>query len=126
MAKTKDTKSTIAEMIQEAKNYYGLQKEYLSYATAEKLTVLLSTFAVATVCILVGIVILLFACLGMVHWLGALTGNLAMCYGLFAGFIALLLLIFYLNRLRWVILPIARLMIKLFIKEKKEDENAED
>lgn len=125
MSKTTNTRSSIAELISEAKNYYGLQKDYIRYSVAEQLTKLLSVIAIALVLVLVGLVILLFAGMAMVHWIGAAIGNMALCYAAFALFLILLLLVFYLNRRRLVILPLARLMTRIFVKDDTANEDNE-
>ncbi len=125
MSKTTNTRSSIAELISEAKNYYGLQKDFLRYSVAEQLTKLLSVIAITLVLVLVGLVILLFAGMAMVHWIGAAIGNIALCYAAFALFLILLLLVFYLNRRRLVILPLARLMTRIFVKDDTANEDNE-
>ena len=125
MSKTTNTRSSIAELISEAKNYYGLQKDYIRYSVAEQLTKLLSIIAITLVLVLVGLVILLFAGMAMVHWIGAAIGNIALCYAAFALFLILLLLVFYLNRRRLVILPLARLMTRIFVKDDTANEDNE-
>lgn len=125
MSKTTNTRSSIAELISEAKNYYGLQKDYIRYSVAEQLTKLLSVIAITLVLVLVGLVILLFAGMAMVHWIGAAIGNMALCYAAFALFLILLLLVFYLNRRRLVILPLARLMTRIFVKDDTANEDNE-
>lgn len=125
MSKTTNTRSSIAELISEAKNYYGLQKDYIRYSVAEQLTKLLSVIAITLVLVLVGLVILLFAGMAMVHWIGAAIGNIALCYAAFALFLILLLLVFYLNRRRLVILPLARLMTRIFVKDDTANEDNE-
>ena len=61
----------------------------------------------------------IFAFLGMAaaHWLSTLFGSLAMGFLFYALFLACVLGIFYMNRRRWIILPIARMMIHVFIKD---------
>ena len=125
MSKTTNTRSSIAELISEAKNYYGLQKDFLRYSVAEQLTKLLSVIPITLVLVLVGLVILLFAGMAMVHWIGAAIGNIALCYAAFALFLILLLLVFYLNRRRLVILPLARLMTRIFVKDDTANEDNE-
>lgn len=125
MQKDKDQQANLADILLEAKKYYGLQKEYLRYSAAEQLTRLISTLAIVAVVAVVALVIFVFAGMAIVHWLGAAIQNIALCYALYALFLLILLLIFYLNRRRWVILPLARLMTSVFIKEK-EDEDEED
>lgn len=123
MSKTANTKSSIADLISEAKNYYGLQKDYIRYSASEQLTNLLSVIAITLILVLVGLVILVFAGMALVHWIGAAIGDIALCYAAFALFLVFLLLVFYFNRRRLVILPLARLMTRIFIKN---DVTAED
>ncbi len=126
MQNSKESQASIAGLILEAKKYYGLQKEYLRYSAAEQLTKLISKLAIIAVVALVSLIVFIFAGLALVHWLGAVIGNIALCYAIYAAFLLFLLLVFYLNRRRWVILPLARMMTSIFIKEKEDLENEDD
>lgn len=117
-----ETQAEVKALLAEAKKYYGLQKEHLRYTVAEQLTKALSAIAVAVIAVIVGLIIVVFACLALVHWLGSVIGSVALCYAIFAAVLLLLLLVFYLNRRRWVINPLARLMTSVFIKTEDDDE----
>lgn len=125
MAK-KNTQSTISELILEAKKYYGLQKDYVRYTAAEQLTRVISTLAIVAVCFVVGLVIFVFAGLAVVHFLGAAIGNIGLCYAIYAGFLLILLLLFYVNRRRWVMRPLARLFINAIVKTDIKEERDDD
>lgn len=122
MAKEKNTQETLSEMLAEAKRYYSLEKKYLRYSAAEQLTKIISSIVVAVVLAIVGFVVFVFLGLAVVNWLGSITGNMGLCYALYALLLLVLLVVFYLNRRRWVMLPLARFMTKTFIKEEDADE----
>lgn len=129
-----NTQEQLKDLLQETKNYVGLQKEYIKLTLAEQLTHLLSKIAVAVVGIFVVLLVILFLGLALVHWIGDAIGNIGLCYAIFALLMALMFIVFYLNRRRCVILPLARIMSQTFLlnaeeeqeeKEETDDERAE-
>ncbi|MCQ2196004.1 MAG: hypothetical protein MJZ60_00600 [Bacteroidaceae bacterium] len=126
MQNEKESQASFAGLFNEAKKYYGLQKQYLRYSAAEQLTKLISKIAIAAVVALLALIIFVFAGMALVHWLGSIINNMALCYALYALFLLLLLIVFYCNRRRWVILPLARMMTDIFIQDEKEDDEDED
>lgn len=123
MSKEKDTQQSLAELLVEAKRYFDLQKKYLRYTAAEQVTQVVGKLTVVIVVALVGFVAFIFLGLAFVHWLGATLGSLAVGYALFAALLVAILCAFYINRRRWVFLPLARLMMKAFVDESEKEEN---
>lgn len=121
MSNQKDTKQTIIDLVTEAKNYYGLQKQYLRVTAAEQMTKVLSQLIIVMTLAVVGFVVFIFAGLALVHYAAALTGNLPLCFALYALLLLLVLVVFYANRRKWIILPIARLMTETFLPDVEED-----
>ena len=102
-----------------------MQKEYALMDTADKLTVILSTVAIAAVCFVLGAMILFFLTFALAYWIGDLTGNLSLGFISIAVFLVLVLLIAYSKRNAWIIQPLARMMIRLFVnKEEKNNEQS--
>ena len=113
------------KLLQETKQYLNLQKEYALMDTADKLTVILSTVAIAAVCFVLGAMILFFLTFALAYWIGNLTGNLSLGFISIAVFLLLVLLIAYSKRIVWIIQPLARMMIRLFVnKEEKNNEQS--
>lgn len=121
MAKDQDIQATLTEMLLEAKKYFSLQKKYLRYAAAEQFTLVISKIAIILVLAIVGFVAFVFLGLAFVYWLGATIGNLALGFLLYALLLLILLIVFYCNRRKWIILPLAKLMMQTFIPQKEED-----
>lgn len=109
------------ELFTEVKQYLSLEKKYLAMDAADKLTVLLSTVAIASVCLILGAMTLFFGAFALAYWLGQLTNSLPLGFLIITVAIALLLIIFYNRRSGLIIQPLARLMTQLFV-EKKEKE----
>ena len=106
----------------EVKNYLELQKQYLMMDTAEKLTVLLSAVAIAVVCLTLGamaVFFLLFAIATLFgQWIGyPFVGFLIMCI-----LLLFMMVIVYTKRKQWIIQPLSRLVVGLFIHEEEEEE----
>ena len=120
MLTTRKYTENFQELLQELKTYLGLQKKYVSMDAADKLTVLLSAVSVVSICILVGSMILFFATFALAQWIGDLANSQPIGFLTIAGVLFIGLLVLYRNRGKWILRPIARLMVSIFID--KEDE----
>ncbi len=110
---------SIGKPLLEFKKYLELQKEFVKLDATEKMTVILSAILIVTVLLLLGSIVLLFLTFALAYYLGDVLGSLSLGFGLISAFILLLTVIFYLNRNRMVIQPMARFMTKLILT--KED-----
>ena len=110
---------SIGKLLLEFKKYLELQKEFVKLDVTEKMTVILSAILIVTVLLLLGSIVLLFLTFALAYYLGDVLGSLSLGFGLISAFILLLTVIFYLNRNRMVIQPMARFMTKLILT--KED-----
>ena len=110
---------SIGKLLLEFKKYLELQKEFVKLDAIEKMTVILSAILIVTVLLLLGSIVLLFLTFALAYYLGDVLGSLSLGFGLISAFILLLTVIFYLNRNRMVIQPMARFMTKLILT--KED-----
>lgn len=110
---------SIGKLLLEFKKYLELQKEFVKLDATEKMTVILSAILIVTVLLLLGSIVLLFLTFALAYYLGDVLGSLSLGFGIISAFILLLTVIFYLNRNRMVIQPMARFMTKLILT--KED-----
>lgn len=110
---------SIGKLLLEFKKYLELQKEFVKLDATEKMTVILSAILIVTVLLLLGSIVLFFLTFALAYYLGDVLGSLSLGFGLISAFILLLTVIFYLNRNRMVIQPMARFMTKLILT--KED-----
>lgn len=118
------TQEQIVDLLEKTKTYYNLQKEYLKLTVAEQMTMLLSKLAIVLIAGVVFSVVLLFIGLALVHLLNLAIGNIGICYGIFALFMVVFFLIFYINRRKLIILPFARMMSQIFLEDNNEMEDS--
>ena len=111
------------KLLQETKHYLNLQKEYALMDTADKLTVILSTVAISAICFVLCAMILFFLTFALAYWIGNLTGNLSLGFISISAILAIILLIAFKKRNAWVVQPLARMMVRLFVT--KEETNNE-
>jgi len=111
------------KLLQETKHYLNLQKEYALMDTADKLTVILSTVAISAICFVLCAMILFFLTFALAYWIGNLTGNLSLGFISISALLAIILLIAFKKRNAWVVQPLARMMVRLFVT--KEEANNE-
>ncbi len=114
------TQEQLKELLTEAKNYYGLQKEYLKLTAAEQMTLLLAKIAVWLIGILIAFLVILFLGLALSIWVGEAIGNKALCYVIYAVLLSLFFLIFYLCRRKLIVIPFARMMTNIFFTDHSD------
>lgn len=106
----------------EVKNYLELQKQYIKLDTTEKLTVFFSAVATATVCLSLVAMALFFLLFALATLIGQAIGQLWLGFLIMGAFLLLLMLVVYLKRQQWIIQPLSRLIVGLFINEEEEEE----
>lgn len=118
---------SIQKLLLEFKNYYLLQKKFIRLDTAEKLTVILSAIGIALIILILVALICFFGTLALAFYLGNTLNNIPLGFIIVAGIIAFVLLIFYWNRKKFVVEPLARFIGQLFASEpnKTEDHGTE-
>ena len=112
---------SLQSLWKETKNYLELQKEYLALDTAEKLSVLLSAVATAVVCLMIGVVALLFFVIAFALWLANIVGGV-WSFAIMGCFMLLVMVVFLLGRKRWIVQPLSRFVAGLFVSEEEEEE----
>lgn len=113
---------SIGKLFLEFKKYLELQKEYVKLGAAEKLTVMLSAAVTVAVLLVLGSIILLFLTFALAFLLGDAIGSLPVGFGLIALLVLIIAGIFYLNRNRFVIQPLARFITKIILTEEDDHE----
>lgn len=108
----------------ETKNYLELQKQYLMMDTAEKLTVLLSAVATAAVLLILGMVALFFFVIAFALWLANIVGGV-WSFAIMGSSMLALMVVIFIYRKRWIIQPLSRLVVGLFIHEEEEEKEEE-
>lgn len=109
------TTEQMSRLFTEAKQYWTLQKQHLSLQTTEVLTRLLSAIALWAIVILIGSLVLLFASFAIAFWLGGLLGNTVWGFVIIAAVLLVVTLLVYANRTAWIIVPVTRFMVSLFV-----------
>ena len=105
---------TIAQLAEIVKHYLGIQAEYLKLDVVEKAVRLLTFFALTIVFLLILVGVAIFCSLAFAFWLASYTGTAAAF--LVVGVLHLLLiLLFFLNRKRWIEKPLVRFFANLLL-----------
>ena len=112
----------IGRLFLEFKKYLELQKEFVKLDATEKTAVVFSAALIVAVILLLGTIALLFFAFAMAYYLGNVLESLSLGFCVIGAAVVIIALIFYSNRNRMVIQPIARFMANLILS-KKEDGN---
>jgi len=107
---------SIKTLIDKSKDYLDTKIELTRLKTIDKSADVLSTVVVTVSMLFVSIVLLLFASVGLALLIGNMLG--AYHYGFFimAGFYAVILLVIYVKREKWIKTPIANELINKMLK----------
>ena len=117
-----DYTESLRKFWQETKSYLELQKEYLTLDAAEKLIVLLSAAALGAICLVIGAMALFFLLFALAAWVGQLSGSVALGFLIMGVVLLLLMAVVYFKRKAWIIQPLARLVVGLFVRDDEEEE----
>lgn len=112
---------TIKGIYSNGKRWIQLEIEYAKLTAAEKITVLMSTLIFGAVCLLIGMVVLILLSFALVYVLEDIMSP-ALSYLCVAGFLAILILSLFLLRKPLLENPISRLISKLILDLKPEDD----
>ena len=117
-----DYTESLRKFWQETKSYLELQKEYMTLDAAEKLIVLLSAAALGAICLVIGAMALFFLLFALAAWVGQLSGSVALGFLIMGVALLLLMAVVYFKRKQWIIQPLARLVVGLFVRDDEEEE----
>lgn len=113
----------MGKLFLEFKRYLELQKEFVKLDAVEKTTIVFSAAVTIAVVLLLGSIALLFFAFATAYYLGNVLESLSLGFCIVAAAVVVVALIFYSNRNRMVIQPIARFMANLILTKKEEDGN---
>lgn len=108
----------LRKLFLELKHYIELQREFMQLEAAEKTTVLLSTVLIVVVALILSGFVFLFLAFALAWYLGDVLKSMPAGFGITAVVIVLLTWVFYVNRVRFVINPVAKFMTRLFVSKK--------
>ena len=109
-----DTQKQMQNLLLETRSFVELQKKVLLAETRDKLTYILSRLAIAVVCLVLGGMMLLFFSFFLAYIIGQAIGNIAVGFACVTLLVCLLLIIFWHWRTTWIIIPLTRLLSKVF------------
>ena len=105
------------------KEYIQKQRENITLGAAESMTRLFFAATIAMILLILGGIALLLASFAVAFWINQVTDSAIIGFGALAGGILLLAIIFWFMRRQWVLQPIARLMVHIFLDAGQTVEN---
>ncbi len=116
------TPPSMRQIIEELKQYFSLQYEWIKLDGIEKLTRIISALIILTLSIILISIVLLYLSLSAVHYIESYTGIVA-AYSIVAGVFFLLFILLWLLRRVCIVNPVLRFLYHLFITPKEESES---
>ncbi|MBO4658120.1 MAG: phage holin family protein [Prevotella sp.] len=105
---------TIAQLAESLKHYVGVQSEYVKLDIIEKVVRLLTLTAMALVVVLALMLMLIYLSFAAAYALAPLTGMVG-AFCIVAGVYLLLLILFVINRRKWVEKPLVKFLADLLL-----------
>ena len=112
---------TIAQFVEESKEWFSLQAESAKYVAIDKVVRILSALALVMVLSLLGLLTLICVSVAGASALGVLLENDALGYLVFGCAYMLLFVVVYAMRKAWIERPLVRFLVKVLT----DDSNAE-
>ncbi|MFA6831766.1 MAG: hypothetical protein WCR36_05805 [Bacteroidaceae bacterium] len=124
-----NTKDEFLELMKIVKEYIILNKDYTLLQITEKLSQLLASLLLVLILLGIGLSTLLFLMFSGAYALAPFVGGLSWSALIFACVSILIMVVFYLNKTRWLLSPIIRFVSALLIEgtsaERKANTKAE-
>ena len=105
---------TIAQLVESAKHYIGIQSEYVKLDVIEKVVKLLTVAAISLLVLLLAMLMLTYFSFALAYGLGAKIG-MVWSFALVAGIYLALLVLLLAKRRQWIEKPLVRFLANLFL-----------
>lgn len=105
---------TLAQLLENVKEYIGLQKEYLKFDVTEKIIRIASALILAIIIFALTIAMLLYISLAAIHWISPFVG-VAGAYAIAAGCFLLITITIYVFRKTWIEKPLAKFIANILL-----------
>ena len=112
------TDNKYTELWEEVKKYLTLQIDYAKLTAVEKLVVLLSAIALATVLMILGACVLFYLSFAIVYMLVDVIGCVWGAYLIVSGLFVVLAIVVFALRKQLILDPVAKFLTKLFLTHK--------
>lgn len=112
------TDNKYTELWDEVKKYLTLQIDYAKLTAVEKLVVLLSAIALATVLMILGACVLFYLSFAIVYMLVDVIGCVWGAYLIVSGMFVVLAIVVFALRKQLILDPVAKFLTKLFLTHK--------
>jgi magnesium-transporting ATPase (P-type) len=105
------------------KEYIQKQKENITLGAAESMTRVFFAATMGFIILMLSSIILLLACFALAFWLNEVTKSSVYGFLILAGAILLITIILWIGRRKWVLQPIAKLMVRIFLDAEQAEDN---
>ena len=107
---------TIAQLVESAKHYIGVQSEYVKLDVIEKVVRLITVITLTVVLALLVILFLIYCSFAVAYALAPVVGT-AVAFFIVAAFYLVILLLFVLFRKKWIERPVVRFLASLLMEK---------
>lgn len=108
MFSSEKTINSLTDLFVDVKEYFLLQKEYMTLDLVEKLTILLSAISLGFILMCMTLLVLFYLSFTLIYLMAPLVGGPVMAFALMTAILAGLTILLYMNRKNWIIAPITK------------------
>lgn len=109
----------ICQLIKDFREYGSLRLERFELDMASKLALAVGMLAMCAIVTMLALVGLVFFSMAVAYWLAPLCGSTALAFLIMAAAYAVVALVVYAKREKWIITPLKLFLHNLFLNEKQ-------
>lgn len=108
MFSSEKTINSLTELFVDVKEYFLLQKEYMTLDLVEKLTILLSAISLGFILMCISLLVLFYLSFTLIYFMAPMVGGLTVAFAIMTAILLLLAIVLYVKRQSWIIAPITK------------------
>ncbi|MBQ9287589.1 MAG: phage holin family protein [Bacteroidaceae bacterium] len=118
--------NSLTDLFTDVKEYFLLQKEYVTLDVVEKLTILLSAIALGFVLMCLGLLVLFYLSFTLIYMISPAVGGPTVAFAIMTCIHLVIAAIIYVNRQKLVIAPITKGVASILIGDDNNNSKIEN
>jgi len=122
MLSSEKTINSLTDIFTDVKEYFLLQKEYVTLDVVEKLTILLSAIALGFVLMCLGLLVLFYLTFTLIYLIAPAVGGPTVAFAIMTCIHLAIAVIIYINRQKLIIAPITKGVASILISDEENSQ----
>lgn len=126
MFSSEKTINSLTDLFVDVKDYFLLQKDYITLDLVEKLTILLSAISLGFILMCMSLLVLFYLSFTLIYLMAPLVGGLTVAFAIMTAILLCIAILLYLKRKSWIIAPITKGIASVLLGEDNTMEENKD